>query len=244
MGRLESLLNALLRRRQVAPTGIRVAITAVDIEETIRACRGVREGHSPLVPAIRRDLGAMNVAVSAEAVTVVWGMTPPDVEVVPLPGVARRFHRHFEDGGPIGPLTFLLPGVAGPRELTGLPPAVGLREGEREIVGRIRDKARGLVDRAGEFAPESRDLYIVKQVLAAYLPDTIAGYTDLPGQWSQRVVGADGRTALQVLRDELALIEAEVDAIGDRLEHAKADQLLANERFLEDQFERRPNEPG
>lgn len=242
MARLASLLSALLRRGRGVPIGVRVAVTAADIEETIRECAGVRDGHSPLVRAIRRELGAVNVAVSAKAVTVVWSMTPPDVEIVPLPEVARRFHRRFDQGQPVAPLTFVLPGVAGPQALTGLPPAIALQEGEREIVGRIRDKAQGLAERAGEFPPESRDLYIVRQVLAAYLPDTIAGYTDLPGRWSQRVVGADGRTALQVLRDALALIEHEVDAIGDRLDRAKTDELLANERFLEGQFERPPNE--
>ena len=46
-----------------------------------------------------------------------------------------------------------------------------------------------------------------------------------------------------MLHDELTLIEMELDAITGRLDRAKLDRILTNERFLESQLGGEPPEP-
>jgi len=50
-------------------------------------------------------------------------------------------------------------------------------------------------------------------------------------------VRGTGRTALQELRAQLALLDSSLDAITQNLQQQDLDGLLANRRFLEERFE-------
>ncbi len=52
----------------------------------------------------------------------------------------------------------------------------------------------------------------------------------------------DGKTALQILGDQLDLLDVEVDEIGDAVRHQDSERLLIHGRFLEATFGRKPNE--
>ena len=99
----------------------------------------------------------------------------------------------------------------------------------------IRHKAGMLLAYADRFPPFSRDLYIVRQTAADYLPRTIAAYLAVPGV-DDPLVRATGRTALEELRAQLALLDSSLDAITQNLQQRDLDGLLANRRFLEERF--------
>jgi hypothetical protein len=108
----------------------------------------------------------------------------------------------------------------------------GLPEERRAQVERIHHKAAGLLAAAPRFPTGSRSLHLVQRTLGAYLPATLASYLVLPPGTGGRVVTADGRTSDQVLRDQLALLEASLDEIAIELWRADVGRMLANERFL------------
>ena len=99
----------------------------------------------------------------------------------------------------------------------------------------IRHKAGTLLGYADRFPPFSRDLYIVRQTAADYLPRTIAAYLAVPGT-DDPLVRATGRTALEELRAQLALLDSSLDAITQNLQQRDLDGLAANRRFLEERF--------
>ena len=102
-------------------------------------------------------------------------------------------------------------------------------------VEQIRHKVDVLLGYAGRFAPFSHDLYVVRQTAAEYLPRTIAAYLAIPGT-NDPLVGSTGRTALEELRAQLALLDSRLDAITENLQQRDLDGLLANRRFLEERF--------
>ena len=99
----------------------------------------------------------------------------------------------------------------------------------------IRHKAGMLAAYADRFPPFSRDLYIVRQTAADYLPRTLAAYLAVPGT-DDPIVRATGRTALEELRAQLAMLDTSLDAITQNLQQRDLDGLVANRRFLEDRF--------
>jgi hypothetical protein len=99
----------------------------------------------------------------------------------------------------------------------------------------IRHKVNLLLGYADRFAPFSRDLYIVRQTAAEYLPRTLDAYLAIPGM-DDPLVRSTGRTALEELRAQLALLDSRLDAITQNLQQRDLDGLAANRRFLEERF--------
>jgi hypothetical protein len=99
----------------------------------------------------------------------------------------------------------------------------------------IRHKVNVLLGYADRFAPFSRDLFIVRQTAAEYLPRTLDAYLAIPGT-DDPLVRSTGRTALEELRAQLALLDARLDAITQNLQQRDLDGLAANRRFLEERF--------
>jgi membrane protein implicated in regulation of membrane protease activity len=121
-------------------------------------------------------------------------------------------------------------------------PMARLPQEQREQVERIRSKAAALIERAGRFPTGSRKLHLVRRTLDTYLPSTLDAYLALAPGADDWVVAPDGRTGVQVLRDQLAILEAEVDEVANDLWQADVQRLLANERFLEGHFGRRQSD--
>jgi hypothetical protein len=104
-------------------------------------------------------------------------------------------------------------------------------------VEQIRRKAEVLLEHQGQFPIGSKNLFVLRRTQLEYLPSTLDAYLALSGD--DRPVAPDGRTGLQVLRDQLDLLDTKLDEIADDLQRANVDRLLANERFLEEHFGRK-----
>jgi hypothetical protein len=109
-------------------------------------------------------------------------------------------------------------------------------------VQQIRSKIEALMKHASEFPFASRDLFVLQRTRTDYLPATLDAYLALPPEFAEIKVAPDGRTALQVLKDQLGLLDGKLDEIAEDLQRQNVDRLLANERFLADHFGRQPAE--
>ncbi len=137
---------------------------------------------------------------------------------------------------PVAPSAPLLP-TAPSSTPPAAPPADSLARLPLDVrirVEQVRTKAEMLLQHQDRFPLGSRKLYILSQIRSAYLPSTLDSYLALGGD--DRPVTADGRTPLQVLREQLALLDGKLDEIAEDLQRENADRLLANLRFLEQHF--------
>jgi hypothetical protein len=105
------------------------------------------------------------------------------------------------------------------------------------MVEQITRKADVLQTYADRFPPMSRDLHIVRQTTADYLPRTVDAYLALPSDDDPFDITTNER-ALQELRSQLKLLDAKLDEIAQDLQRQDMERLLANRRFLEERFSR------
>ena len=89
------------------------------------------------------------------------------------------------------------------------------------------------IDRLG---PGSQDAFIVQKTATDYLPSTLQAYLNLPRTYATLHRMADGRTASQVLLDQLTILDSKLEEVADAVNKNDTDALLANGRFLEDRF--------
>jgi hypothetical protein len=100
---------------------------------------------------------------------------------------------------------------------------------------RIRRKAAVLGQHPDRFPIGSKDLYTVQQTAKEYLPETVKTYLEVP-TWSVNTPTPDGRTPVQILTSQLDILEGKLDEIAESVRKQRVDNLLANERFLEQNF--------
>ena len=109
----------------------------------------------------------------------------------------------------------------------------------REIrfkIERIAMTITELLPRAGVLGPGSQDEYVLVQCATDYLPTALQGYLDLPRDYADHCVVADGKTPLDLLSEQLDLLTTQIDQIADRVNGVHSDKLIANGRFLSQKF--------
>jgi hypothetical protein len=82
------------------------------------------------------------------------------------------------------------------------------------------------------------DLYTVRETVRRYLPDTLTHYFALPPSLRAGHAARDGKTAQQLLAEQLALLDEEMRRIASRVASPDVQALRANGRFLEARFGR------
>lgn len=102
-------------------------------------------------------------------------------------------------------------------------------------VDRIERKAKVLGAHPDRFPIGSKDFYTIQQTAAEYLPSTVKTYLEVP-TWSVDKPTADGRTPVEILTKQLDLLEGKLDEIAEQVRKQRVDNMLANERFLEENF--------
>lgn len=103
-------------------------------------------------------------------------------------------------------------------------------------VSRIHDQIREVLDRRDALPPGSPDAFVVERTALDYLPTALESYLNLPRGYANRVPVSQGRTARQVLLDQLALLETKLGEVLEAVAKGDTDRLLAHGRFLEDRF--------
>jgi hypothetical protein len=83
------------------------------------------------------------------------------------------------------------------------------------------------------------NLYTVKETIARYLPETLANYIALPPMFRVTRILKDGKTARDLLMDQLTVLDDQMKEVVANLARGDADALLANGQFLEAKFRER-----
>jgi hypothetical protein len=96
----------------------------------------------------------------------------------------------------------------------------------------------GILPRSGALPPGSPELFVVERTATDYLPTSLESYLNLPRAYATLHPVQDGKTAKQVLMDQLTLLESKMGEVADDVHRNDTDRLLANGRFLEERFGR------
>ncbi|HEY4025803.1 MAG TPA: hypothetical protein VGO86_05170 [Candidatus Dormibacteraeota bacterium] len=102
----------------------------------------------------------------------------------------------------------------------------------------IRQHVLEILPHGTDLPGGSQDLYVLQRTATDYVPTTMRIYLALPVAYATTEVVQDGKTSLQVLKDQLALLDAQMADIGDAVRRRDSDRLLAQGRFLEERFGR------
>jgi hypothetical protein len=100
----------------------------------------------------------------------------------------------------------------------------------------IADTIMGILPHYAEFPPGSPDLFVVGRTATDYLPSALQAYLNLPRAYATLHKMQDGRTADEVLGDQLTLLASKMDEVADAVHKKDSDALLANGRFLAEKF--------
>ena len=103
-----------------------------------------------------------------------------------------------------------------------------VREIQQEILGVLPATAR--------FPLGSEDLYVIQRTAIDYLPAALDAYLALPPEYATSRPVQDGRTAKEVLLEQLELINSKMEEVADAVHQRDTDRLLASGRFLEERF--------
>lgn len=125
---------------------------------------------------------------------------------------------------------------------------------QKKIMARVPERISTKVDaisrtikeilpRADALGAGSPGQYVLYTCATDYLPTAIQAYLDLPRQYADTHVVADGKTSLDLLADQLDLLEKEINEIAANVNRADTDKLVANGRFLEEKFGSHPLDP-
>ena len=94
----------------------------------------------------------------------------------------------------------------------------------------------GILPRSGALPPGSPELFVVERTATDYLPTSLESYLNLPRAYATLHKMPNGKTADQVLDDQLTLLATKMDEVADDVHKKDSDALLANGRFLEEKF--------
>ena len=94
----------------------------------------------------------------------------------------------------------------------------------------------GILPRVGQLAPGSQELFVLQRTVEDYLPTALEAYLNLPRVYATVHQIQNGKTAKQVLAEQLALLQEQMNEVADAVAANDTDKLLAHGRFLEDKF--------
>jgi hypothetical protein len=158
------------------------------------------------------------------------GLRPAPTGTIPVatePVAARR--RLFENGDPrtrsevLAVLDRFVANVRG-----------SLPDADMDTLVRIRHSASLALPTTDEpLDLTDHDTWLLRQICTDYLPGAVEHYIALPSDLASEPV-LDGRSARQVLDEQLALIETRLDELATRSYRREANGLLSHARFLAD----------
>jgi hypothetical protein len=100
----------------------------------------------------------------------------------------------------------------------------------------IADTIMGILPHYADFPPGSPDLFVVGRTATDYLPSALQSYLNLPRAYAALHKMPNGKTADDVLGDQLTLLDSKMNEVADAVHKKDSDALLANGRFLEEKF--------
>jgi hypothetical protein len=105
------------------------------------------------------------------------------------------------------------------------------------LVTSIVESIRAMLPRLAHGAGVGdRTLFDVRQTALDYLPATLERYSGLPNGFRRLHTLADGRTAHDLLKEQLVLLDSKMKEVVTSVHEGDTDALAANGRFLQERF--------
>ncbi len=111
-----------------------------------------------------------------------------------------------------------------------------LGEDMRGHLASIRASAAAVLPRLLQGVPGGDELFTVRETVLRYLPETLSNYVALPAAFRTNHPLAGGRTARELLREQLDLLDTRLRDIVANVAASDAQALLANGEFLRAKF--------
>jgi hypothetical protein len=105
-----------------------------------------------------------------------------------------------------------------------------------ERVHRIANTIRATLPRADALGPGSTQAHSLVQTATDYLPEALGTYLKLPRDYAEQHPVSGGKTALQLLCDQLDLLDARMQEVFTAVCQSDADALVSHGRFLQEKF--------
>ena len=119
----------------------------------------------------------------------------------------------------------------------GLPAeAVSVLRSVQSTLGELLPRMKALQERG---VISQKDSFTVVETVRRYLPDTLAAYLRLPKFYAQTQPLSDGRTAANVLIDQLRVLDKSLKDVATSVFAGDAEALVSNGRFLQARFAER-----
>lgn len=103
-----------------------------------------------------------------------------------------------------------------------------------ELCSQIRNLIERMEASTGFISIE--DAYSAKRIALDYLPGLINSFVAIPGDFAARKVLADGKTARELLKDNLIVLQRKAAEMADDLAAQDARSFLNHAGFLQDKF--------
>ena len=100
----------------------------------------------------------------------------------------------------------------------------------------VRSSATEVLPRLVGAKSFDTDLFTVRETVLRYLPETLANYVALPPVFRTTHALQGGKTARQLLSEQLSLLDEKLREIVANVASADAQALLANGQFLQAKF--------
>lgn len=107
----------------------------------------------------------------------------------------------------------------------------------------ILDKVSSIKASIGSILPQIVDvnqgdynIYVIRQTALEYLPEALQNYLNLPPAYANLHPIKNGKTARQLLADQLDLLDQKMKEVVDDFHRNDTQQLIIHGRFLEEKF--------
>ncbi|MFS2165943.1 hypothetical protein [Variovorax sp. Varisp62] len=111
-----------------------------------------------------------------------------------------------------------------------------LTDDMRKSLDNVRGSVGEVLPRLVGARSHGDDLFTVRETVMRYLPETLANYVALPPAFRITHAVKDGKTARQLLGEQLGLLDAKLREIVANVASSDAAALVANGQFLERKF--------
>lgn len=107
-----------------------------------------------------------------------------------------------------------------------------------ERVNSIKNSIVEVLPQIVDLGSSDYNIYLIQQTALDYLPSALQSYLNLPKAYANLQPVKDGKTAKQLLVEQLDLLDGEMKQVVQEVYANDTQQLIVHGRFLQDKFQK------
>lgn len=100
----------------------------------------------------------------------------------------------------------------------------------------IKESILSILPQIADINSANQNMHIIRQTVLDYLPEALQNYLNLPPAFANLHPVKNGKTARQLLGEQLDLLDKQMKEIVEDIHRDDAQKLIVHGRFLEDKF--------